>query len=78
MGLLNTIWWTLGILMAAPLVRLGVINLLANSYPRGVLFLAIGLIVLFLPEYVRWRLLGGSSPFERVPLVGARPAPGEE
>lgn len=78
MGILNTVWWTTGVLMAAPLVRLGVDSVLASSYPKGALFLAVGLLVLLLPEYVRWRLLGGSSPFERVPFVGPHADDGEE
>jgi hypothetical protein len=75
MGILNQIWWLLGVLMAIPLAVPGVENVLAGSYPTGGLFLGAALVVLFLPEYLRWRLLGGSSPFERVPVVGAR---GEE
>lgn len=78
MGLLNDIWWLLGILMAIPLVVPGVENVLAGSYPRGGLFLALGAVVLFLPEYIRWRLLSGSSPFERVLLIGTQADQGEE
>ena len=70
MGILTDIWWMLGWLMAAPLLVPGVDNILAGTYPRGVLFLALGAVALFLPEFIRWRLLGGGSPFERIPLVG--------
>lgn len=72
MGILKDVWWLLGILMAAPLVLPGVENLLSGSYPRGALFIALGAVVLFLPEYLRWRLLGGRSILERVPLIGPR------
>ena len=78
MGILNDIWWLLGFLMAAPLVVPGVENVIDGSYPMGALLLALGTVVLFLPEYLRWRLLGGNSPFERVPLIGARADQGEE
>ncbi len=72
MGILKDVWWLLGILMAAPLVLPGVENLLSGSYPWAVLFISLGAVVLFLPEYLRWRLLGGSSVLERVPLIGTR------
>ena len=72
MGLLNDIWWLVGVLMAVPLAVPGVQNVLAGSYPMGVLFLVLSAVVLFLPEYIRWRLLGGDSPFERIPLIGPR------
>jgi len=78
MGMLNDIWWMLGLLMAAPLMLPGVQNILAGSYPRGILFLALGAVALFLPEFIRWRLLGGSSPFERIPLIGTAADRGEE
>lgn len=72
MGLLNQIWWLMGFLMAAPLLVIGSEGVLAGNLARGVLFLAVGVVALFLPEYIRWRILGGSSPFERVPVIGAR------
>ena len=78
MGILNQIWWLLGFLMAAPLLLAGVENVLSSDYPLGVLLLALGGVVLFLPEYLRWRLLGGGSLFERVPLIGSRADRGEE
>ena len=78
MGILNDVWWMLGVLMAAPLVIPGVDSVLAGSYPRGALFLALGGVTLFLPEFIRWRLLGGNSPFERIPLLGRPPDRGEE
>lgn len=72
MGILNQIWWLLGFVMAVPLLMGGVDSVLSSNYPLGLLLLAAGGVVLFLPEYLRWRLLGGSSPFERVPLLGTR------
>ncbi|MFB6299712.1 MAG: hypothetical protein ABEH65_05570 [Halobacteriales archaeon] len=77
MGILNDIWWLLGVLMAAPLMVPGVEAVLAGSYPRGILWIGLGVVVLFLPEYLRWRLLGGSSLFERIPLIGS-PSSGDE
>ena len=78
MGILNQIWWLLGFLMAAPLLMAGVENVLSTDYPMGVLLLALGGVVLFLPEYLKWRLLGGGSLFERVPLIGTRADLAEE
>lgn len=78
MGILNQLWWLLGVVMAVPLMLPGVEHVLTGSYQWGVLFLALGLIALFLPEYIRWRLLGGNSPFDRVPLIGTRTDQGEE
>ena len=78
MGILNQIWWLVGILMAAPILMAGVRSVLAGNTAPGVLFLALGAVALFLPEYLKWRLLGGSSPFERVPLVGSRTDQTEE
>lgn len=72
MGILNQIWWLMGIMMAGPLVVPGIGAIVAGSYPKGVLFLVLGFFVLLLPEYIRWQLLGGSSPFERVPLMASR------
>lgn len=72
MGILNQVWWLLGFLMAAPFLMAGVGNVLAGNYPIGTLFLMVGAGVLFLPEYLKWRLLGGSSPFERIRLIGTR------
>lgn len=77
MGILNQIWWLLGFLMAAPILITGE-RVLADNTLFGVLLLALGLAVLLLPEYLRWRLLGGSSPFERVPLIGTRADQGEK
>lgn len=78
MGILNQIWWLLGFLMAAPLLVVGVQGVLAGNPSRGVLFLVLGVVALCLPEYLRWRILGGSSPFERVPLLRSRRDPGKE
>lgn len=72
MGILNQIWWLLGFLMAAPLVMAGIGPLVAGSFLKGGLFLALGLFALLLPEYIRWQVFGGSSPFERVPLLSSR------
>lgn len=72
MGILNDLWWLLGFLMAAPLVIPGAQNILAGNYPWGGVFLGLGLILLLMPEYLRWRLLGGNSVFERVPLLRSR------
>lgn len=72
MKIVNQIWWLLGFLMAAPILMPGVERVLAGNYPFGAMLLALGLAVLLLPEYLRWRLIGGSSPFERVPVIGAR------
>lgn len=72
MGILNQLWWLLGFLMAVPLLMAGVGNVLAGSYSIGILFLSLGFGVLFLPEYLKWRFLGGSSPFERIRLIGSR------
>ena len=72
MGIINTVWWTVGLLTAFPLVGLGVRSVLAERYPEAALFLGLGLLVLFLPEYIRWRLFGGGSVLERVPLFGTR------
>lgn len=77
MGILNQLWWLVGVVMAMPLLIPGV-GLLGDGSRWGVLLLALGLVALFLPEYIRWRLLGGNSPFERVPLLGARADNGEE
>lgn len=78
MGLLNDIWWVMGLLMAARVWYPGLENALAGNYPIAGLFFVLGLVALFLPEYIRWRLLGGNSPFERVPVVGARVGKGSE
>jgi len=78
MGILNDVWWLVGFLMAAPVAVPGVDNVLAGNYAIGGLFFVLAVLVLLLPEYLRWRLLGGSSPFERVPLIGARGERGEE
>lgn len=72
MGILNQIWWLLGFVMAAPLLVPGVGAVVAGNAPRAAMFLSLGLFVLLLPEYIRWQLLGGSSPFERVPLLSSR------
>jgi len=72
MGILNDLWWLAGIVMAAPFIVPGTESLLAGSYPRGLLFLFCGLGMLLLPEYLRWRLLGGSSPLEHLPVIGAQ------
>lgn len=77
MGILNQLWWLVGVVMAMPLLIPGV-GLLADGSGWGVLLLVLGLVALFLPEYIRWRLLGGGSPFERVPLLGARADTSEE
>ena len=71
MGILNQLWWLVGIVMAMPLLVPGV-GLLNDGSQWGVLLLVLGLVALFAPEYIRWRLFGGSSPFERVPLLGTR------
>lgn len=76
MGILSQLWWLVGVVMALPLIIPGV-GLVGEGSTWGVLLLTLGLVALFLPEYIRWRLLGGSSPFERVPLLGAR-ADGDE
>lgn len=72
MRIVNQVWWLLGFLMAAPLLMSGVESVLASNYPLGVLLLASGGAVLFLPEYLKWRLVGGSSPFEWIPLIANR------
>jgi hypothetical protein len=69
MGLLNDIWWLSGFVLAAPLAVVGV-DYLGRANPiMGGGFLALALAALLLPEYVRWRLFGGSSVLEKVPLV---------
>lgn len=78
MRIANQLWWLSGIMLAAPLVVPGAEYVLAGNHLWGALFLALGLFVLFVPEYIRWRWLGGSSPFERVPLLGTRGDQGEE
>jgi hypothetical protein len=76
MGILNQLWWVIGLVMALPLIVPGV-GLVADGSAWGALLVVLGLLALFLPEYIRWRLLGGSSPLERVPGLGPRPD-GEE
>lgn len=78
MGILNQLWWLIGLGMAVPLILPGIDNVLAGSYLWGALLIVFGLIALFMPEYIRWRLLGGSSPFERVPLLAGRTDSAEE
>jgi len=78
MGILSDVWWLLGFLMAGPFLVPGVQSVIEGSYPSGALFLACGLGMLFLPEYIRWRLTGGSSPFERVPFLESRTDQSEE
>lgn len=78
MGLLNQIWWLIGFLAAVPLLVPGAQSIIEGGYPKGVLFLALGLVVLLLPEFIRWRLLGGRSVFERVPLIGSGAEQDEE
>lgn len=78
MRIVNQLWWLSGILMAAPLLVPGTEHLVAGSYWWGGLFVTLGFFVLFVPEYIRWRWLGGSSPFERVPLIGTRANRAEE
>lgn len=72
MRIANQLWWLSGVLLAAPLVLPGVEYVFAGSYWWGALFIALGIFVLFVPEYIRWRWLGGSSPFERVPMLETR------
>lgn len=72
MGILNDLWWLVGIVMAAPFIVPGTESILAGSYPRGIFFLFCGLGMLFLPEYLRWRLLGGGSPLEHLPMIGSQ------
>ncbi|NHN42127.1 hypothetical protein G9C85_10880 [Halorubellus sp. JP-L1] len=72
MGILNDVWWLLGFLMAGPFLVPGAQSLIEGSYPTGALFLACGIGMLFLPEYIRWRLTGGNSVLERVPFLGSR------
>jgi len=75
MGILNDVWWLMGIVMAGPFIVPGVDSVLSGSYPQGILFLAVGFGTLFLPEYLRWRLLGGDSVLAKVPLL---PGPADE
>ncbi len=78
MGILNQLWWLVGLVMAIPLMLPGIENVLTGNYLWGALLIAFGLVALFMPEYIRWRLLGGSSPFERIPLLGAPADNGEK
>lgn len=75
MGILNDVWWLVGIVMAGPFIVPGIDSVVAGSYPQGALFLSVGLGTLFLPEYFRWRLLGGESVLAGVPLL---PGPADE
>jgi hypothetical protein len=59
------------IVMAAPFIVPGTESVLAGSYHRGIFFC--GLDMLFVPEYLRWQLLGGNYPLEHLPLIGDKP-----
>ncbi len=78
MGVLNQIWWLLGVMMAIPIAIPGVEAVFASDYQFGILLLAVALAVLLLPEYIKWRLVGGSSPFERVPFLTTSAGQGEK
>lgn len=78
MRIVEQIWWLLGALMAVPFVVPGVGKLTGGDVPMGLVFVGLGFAVLFLPEYVRWQLMGGNSPFNRVPFITSRAERGQD
>lgn len=70
MGLLNDIWWLSGIVMASSVAIAAVSSLRGGHQVLGAGLIVVALAALLLPEYVRWRLFGGSSILEHVPGVG--------
>jgi hypothetical protein len=70
MGLLNDLWWLSGLALAAPIAVVALEYFGGGDTLVGVAFVALALVALLLPEYVRWQLFGGSSVLEYIPGIG--------
>lgn len=72
MGLLSDIWWLSGVVFATPLAIVAVESLLREQWLLGTLFLALAGAMLLMPEYVRYRLAGGSEEgfLASLPVIG--------
>jgi hypothetical protein len=70
MGLLNDLWWLSGFVLAAPVAVVGVEYFGRGNTVGAAFFLVVAVLALLLPEYVRWRVFGGGSVLERIPLLG--------
>lgn len=72
MGILGDLWWLSGLVLAAPLAVISVEYVGQGEQLWGAFFVLVALAALLLPEYIRWRLFGGSSVLARAPLVGGK------